>query len=155
MQLLTRSRIYSSRKDSANLPKIRAPRMATLTQATEQQQFVQRIKKTLERRAEELRSGIARTQQDGRALESGLMGDALDRSISDSTKEFLFNKSTQERRLLNLTEVALRRIQEGSFGECSNCGDPINHKRLEAVPWAQYCISCQEKHERGELDPQE
>lgn len=126
--------------------------MATLTQGIDQQ-FVQRIRKTLEGRADELRRAIAKTQQQGRALESGLQGDALDRSITDSTKEFLFSKSTQERRLLNLTEVALRRIQNGTFGECENCGDPINHKRLEAVPWAQFCIECQEKHERGELDP--
>lgn len=113
------------------------------------------MKKTLEQRAEELRLGITRTQQQGRSLESGLQGDALDRSISDSTKEFLFNKSTQERRLLTLTEVALRRIQDGTFGECANCGDPINQKRLEAVPWAQYCIACQEKHERGELNEEQ
>jgi len=125
--------------------------MATLTHGIDQH-FVQRMKKTLEGRAEELRRAIAKTQQQGRALESGLQGDALDRSISDSTKEFLFNKSTQERRLLNLTEIALRRIQNGNFGECENCGEPLNHKRLEAVPWAQYCIECQEKHERGELD---
>ena len=128
--------------------------MATLTQATDQQ-FVQRMKKSLEGRAEELRRAISRTQKDGRTLESGLQGDALDRAITDSTKEFLFNKSTQERRLLNLTEVALRRISDGTFGECANCGNPINHKRLEAVPWAQYCIACQEKHERGELQPEE
>jgi DnaK suppressor protein len=128
--------------------------MATLTQGIDQN-FVQRIRKTLEGRAEELRRGIKKTQQQGRALDSGIQGDALDRSITDSTKEFLFNKSTQERRLLNLTEVALRRIKEGNFGECSNCGEAINHKRLEAVPWAQYCIACQEKLERGELDQEE
>src|SRR3954471_13730142 len=126
--------------------------MATLTQATDQQ-FVQRMKKTLEGRAAELRRTISSTQKQGRALDSGLQGDALDRAISDSTKEFLFNKSTQERRLLNLTEVALRRIGDGTFGECAHCGESINHKRLEAVPWAQYCIACQEQIERGELDP--
>jgi DnaK suppressor protein len=113
------------------------------------------MQKTLEGRADELRRGIKRTQQQGRSLDSGIQGDALDRSITDSTKEFLFNKSTQERRLLNLTEVALRRISEGTFGECANCGSAINQKRLEAVPWAQYCIACQEKQERGELDPPE
>jgi DnaK suppressor protein len=126
--------------------------MATLTHGIDQN-FVQRMKQTLEGRAEELRRGIKRTQQQGRALDSGIQGDALDRSITDSTKEFLFNKSTQERRLLSLTEVALRRISEGTFGECASCAAAINHKRLEAVPWAQYCIACQEKLERGELNP--
>ena len=128
--------------------------MTTLTQGTDKD-FVQRMKKTLEGRAEELRRGITRTQQQGRALDSGIQGDALDRSITDSTKEFLFNKSTQEKRLLNLTEVALRRMSEVTFGECANCGSAINQKRLEAVPWAQYCIACQEKLERGELNPDE
>lgn len=124
--------------------------MTTLTQGTDKQ-FVQRMKKTLEQRAEELREKITRSQKDGRALEPGSQ-DAIDRSVTDSTREFLFNQSTQERRLLNLTEVALRRIAEGAFGECANCGEPINSKRLEAVPWAQYCIACQEKIERGELE---
>ena len=128
--------------------------MATLTQEIDQQ-FVKRMKKMLEGRAEELRRGIARTQEQGRTIESGLMGDALDRATTDSTKEYLFNKSTQERRLLNLTEIALRRIEERTFGECANCGNAINQKRLEAVPWAQYCVPCQEKFERGELNQEE
>jgi DnaK suppressor protein len=128
--------------------------MATTTQTTDPQ-FVRKLKKTLEGRAEELRQGIVRTQEQGRSVESGLMGDALDRSITDSTKEYLFNRSTQERRLLRLTEMALRRMEEGSFGECANCGNAINQKRLEAVPWAQYCVPCQEKFERGELDQEE
>ncbi len=112
---------------------------------------MQRMKRTLEARAEDLRRKISRTQQAGRSVENESQ-DALDRSINDTTKEFLFNQSTQERRLLNLTEVALRRIAEGTFGECENCGEPINAKRLEAVPWARFCIKCQEKHERGELE---
>lgn len=123
--------------------------MTTLTQGTDKQ-FVQRMKKTLETRAQDLRKKIARTQQDGRALDADSQ-DAIDRSVTDSTKEFLFHQSTQERRLLNLTEAALRRIADGTFCECANCGEAINQKRLEAVPWAQYCIACQEKLERGEL----
>jgi DnaK suppressor protein len=125
--------------------------MASTTQVSDPQ-FVKKLKKTLEARAEDLRQGITRSQAQGRSVEGGLMGDALDRSITDSTKEYLFNKSTQERRLLRLTELALRRMDEGSFGECANCGNDINQKRLEAVPWAQYCVPCQEKFERGELN---
>ncbi len=109
------------------------------------------MKKVLQERALELRGTIQRTQQQGRAVEDGLQGDALDRSTIDSAKELLFNQSTQERRLLNLTETALQRINEGSFGECSQCGETINHKRLEAVPWTQHCLVCQEKLENGDL----
>ncbi|HTK94540.1 MAG TPA: TraR/DksA family transcriptional regulator, partial [Terriglobales bacterium] len=67
-------------------------------------------------------------------------------------KEFLFSQSNNERQLLALVEGALNRIREGSFGECINCGNEVNPKRLEAVPWARYCIACQEKMEKGQLE---
>jgi DnaK suppressor protein len=40
--------------------------------------------------------------------------------------------------------AALRRIQEGAFGSCQECDEDIHPKRLAAVPWASYCIRCQE-----------
>jgi DnaK suppressor protein len=40
--------------------------------------------------------------------------------------------------------AALRRIEEGSFGICQGCGENIHPKRLAAVPWAQFCLRCQE-----------
>ena len=40
--------------------------------------------------------------------------------------------------------AALRRIQEGSFGTCQECDEDIHQKRLAAVPWATFCIRCQE-----------
>ena len=45
---------------------------------------------------------------------------------------------------LRNTRAALRRIQEGSFGTCQQCDDDIRLKRLAAVPWATFCIRCQE-----------
>jgi DnaK suppressor protein len=40
--------------------------------------------------------------------------------------------------------AALGRIDDGTYGECLNCGQEIGPKRLEAIPWARYCITCQE-----------
>ena len=48
-----------------------------------------------------------------------------------------------------MVESALERMREGVFGQCVSCGDEINPKRLEAVPWTRYCIQCQEKMEQG------
>ncbi|MGA7769618.1 MAG: TraR/DksA family transcriptional regulator [Candidatus Sulfotelmatobacter sp.] len=48
-----------------------------------------------------------------------------------------------------MVEEALRRVHDGSFGQCLSCGNEINPKRLEAVPWTRYCIACQEKIERA------
>lgn len=45
---------------------------------------------------------------------------------------------------LGLVEEALDRIKVGDYGSCQACGGPISGKRLKAVPWARYCITCQE-----------
>ena len=45
---------------------------------------------------------------------------------------------------LRNARAAMVRIQEGSFGTCQECDEDIHPKRLAAVPWASYCIRCQE-----------
>ena len=45
--------------------------------------------------------------------------------------------------------AALRRIQEGNFGICQECEEEIHPKRLAAVPWATFCIRCQEAADRN------
>jgi DnaK suppressor protein len=50
----------------------------------------------------------------------------------------------REFHLLRDARAALRRIQEGSFGTCQECDEDIHPKRLAAVPWATFCIRCQE-----------
>jgi RNA polymerase-binding protein DksA len=44
---------------------------------------------------------------------------------------------------LEAVEAALRRLDEGTYGRCTNCGKPIAAERLEAIPWAEHCIDCQ------------
>jgi DnaK suppressor protein len=50
-------------------------------------------------------------------------------------------------------KLALERIEEGSYGTCLRCDDDISPKRLEAVPWATYCIRCQNMADREHFDP--
>ncbi len=110
------------------------------------------FKKRLEERQRELRHNVSRTEQDGRAADLDTAQDIADRASSSYTKEFLFHQSSNERQLLQMVEGALSRIREGVFGECISCGNEINAKRLEAVPWTRYCIACQEKLEKGLLE---
>ena len=48
--------------------------------------------------------------------------------------------------LLREVEDALERLREKSYGTCMDCARPVARKRLEAVPWTRYCVSCQERH---------
>jgi len=110
------------------------------------------FKKRLEERQQSLRKMVSRTEEDGRIAADQDAADIADRATSSYTKEFLFSQSNNDRQLLQMVETALLRIREGSFGECVSCGNEINPKRLEAVPWTRYCIACQEKLEQGLLE---
>ena len=59
--------------------------------------------------------------------------------------------SDTERETLLQIEEALRRIDNGAFGSCTSCSKPIGDLRLNAIPWARYCIDCQELEEKGLL----
>lgn len=113
---------------------------------------VEQFKKRLEMRQQELRRLVSRNVQDGRAADEQAAQDIADKAANSYTKEFLFHQSNNDRQLLQLVEEALQRIREGSYGECVNCGNELNAKRLEAVPWTRYCINCQEKVEQGLLE---
>src|SRR6266568_3160127 len=67
---------------------------------------------------------------------------ASQRALAVSNLDREFNQ-------LRNARAALRRIQEGSFGTCQECDDDIAPKRISAVPWAQFCIRCQEAVDRN------
>jgi DnaK suppressor protein len=80
--------------------------------------------------------------------------DTGDKASSSYTKEFMFSRSNNDRMVLKMIREAEERIQAGAYGECTNCGKSVEPKRLEAVPWARYCIACQELEEQGLLAEQ-
>jgi RNA polymerase-binding transcription factor len=106
-------------------------------------------KKKLMTRREELTKTIARTQEEGRAADEDPTVDLADKAANSYTKEFLFGMTNADRTILNMIDEALRRIQSNTYGTCATCEEELQQKRLEAVPWAKNCISCQEKLEQG------
>jgi len=78
--------------------------------------------------------------------------DIVDRANNAYNRELMFSLSDAERSTLLQIENALRRMDEGSYGRCANCGQNINGLRLDAVPWARFCIDCQELAEKGLLE---
>jgi RNA polymerase-binding transcription factor len=113
---------------------------------------LEQLKKRLEERQQELRRQVSNREQDGRNQGEDIAQDIADRAASSYNKEFLFTQSTNERHLLGMVDSALARMREGTYAECIACGNEINLKRLEAVPWTRYCIECQEKLEKGQLE---
>ena len=105
-------------------------------------------KKKLTTRREELMKTIARTQEEGRTADEDPTVDLADKAANSYTKEFLFGMTNTDRKIVNMIDAALKRIQEEEYGVCANCQEEMQQKRLEAVPWAKHCITCQEKADR-------
>lgn len=78
--------------------------------------------------------------------------DIVDRANNSYNRELMFSISDTERLMLLQVEDALNRIEAGTYGRCTNCGNAINPLRLDAVPWARFCIDCQELAEKGLLE---
>lgn len=78
--------------------------------------------------------------------------DIVDRANNSYNRELMFSISDSERQLLLQIEDALTRINVGTYGRCTNCGNTIHPLRLDAVPWARFCIDCQELAEKGLLE---
>src|SRR5262245_9653846 len=99
-----------------------------------------------------LRGVVGRNEDYGREADIKVTQDPADKASNSYTKELLFSQSTNDRQILMQIDEALQRIQDERYGVCSNCGKEIGPKRLEARPWARFCIACQDLHERRLLD---
>jgi DnaK suppressor protein len=64
-------------------------------------------------------------------------------------QEFILGLMDSERKLLREIDGALQRIEEGTYGICEATGQPISRVRLEAIPWARYCVEYVRKLEEG------
>ena len=64
-------------------------------------------------------------------------------------RELDYTLEENEGRLLQAIDAALTRMDDGSYGVCVSCGQPIGAERLEALPWTTQCIDCKRKEERG------
>jgi DnaK suppressor protein len=76
--------------------------------------------------------------------------DEIDQAASDIEQSMRMRLCNREVFLVKRIDEALARIEEGTFGDCSDCGEAIELRRLEARPIATLCISCKEEQERRE-----
>jgi DnaK suppressor protein len=95
---------------------------------------------------QQLQQHVAKVSaEQANALESDDDGvkDSVDLSLLDVSKEIAFRLSERESQIVADIDQALLRIREGSYGICARCGQPINDRRLEAVPTARFDAQCQ------------
>jgi DnaK suppressor protein len=78
--------------------------------------------------------------------------DPVDLAVRNYSKNVMLAVSENESRQLTLIDEALRRVDDKDYGACQNCAKDINPKRLAAIPWARYCLDCQQLVEQGLLD---
>ncbi len=109
------------------------------------------FKEKLRQKQLSLASMVQRTEGYGREKLPETQ-DVADMAVESYTKEFIFGKSSGDRAILQEIAAALSRIEDKSYGNCVNCENPIQPKRLEAVPWAKHCIQCQDLLEKGLLE---
>jgi DnaK suppressor protein len=98
----------------------------------------------LESRQTDLRNGIRSRE----ALTIETSPDELDRIQHASDRDVAIDNRERDSSQLAEVRSALRRVNAGAFGFCLGCEDKINPKRLAAVPWASFCIVCQEALDR-------
>jgi len=78
--------------------------------------------------------------------------DPVDLAVRNYSKNVMLAVSENESRQLALIDDAIQRVEDKEYGDCQNCGNPVNAKRLSAIPWARYCLNCQQLVEQGLLE---
>jgi DnaK suppressor protein len=108
----------------------------------------EKYRTVLETKQSELAAGLR--NRDDIAIEK--TPDAIDEVQLAGERELAIRNLDRESNLLRNVRSALTRMADGSYGVCMHCEEEIKPKRLEAVPWAKYCIRCQEAADRQEFE---
>jgi DnaK suppressor protein len=108
------------------------------------------FKKRLLEKQRQLTTEVGRSALYGKDQEDDSIKDLGDQANTAYTREFFFELGNGNRELLRGVAAALRKIEDGSYGDCERCGEAISEKRLDAVPFARYCIECQRAVEQEE-----
>lgn len=101
-------------------------------------------KKILEKKAEEVRRSMSVQKAAQLVSRLDVPSDEGDLSQQHHEEWIFLNRNTIDMKLLREIADALHRIETDSYGVCLECEEPISQKRLDAVPWARYCVACQE-----------
>jgi DnaK suppressor protein len=133
-------------------PKI-APSPSSAKKETEEERNLRLRRLLVEKRKEILKEIINDTSRYIKGESKQLVDTALDDgdwSIVDLAEDINLKHLSSHRDDLQKLDEAIRKLNEGTYGICEDCGDEISEKRLNILPYAIYCIDCKEKREKIE-----
>jgi RNA polymerase-binding transcription factor len=105
----------------------------------------------LQKQLDELVRGAGKTVEDMTEVEGKTsFPDPTDRASMESDRNFELRIRDRERKLISKVKKALEKVEDGTFGFCEVCGEPIDFKRLEARPVTTHCIECKTSEEEEE-----
>jgi RNA polymerase-binding transcription factor len=104
---------------------------------------LEHFRRILEQQLQQHVANVSTEQANALSSDDDGVKDSVDMSLLDVSKEIAFRLSERESQIVADIDQALLRIREGSYGICASCGQPINERRLEAVPTARYDAQCQ------------
>lgn len=112
--------------------------------------------KAIQRTLEAQRADLLRALNKREEIQIERASDSLDEIQNAANRDLAVRLINREGRLLRQVEAALQRVKDHTYGVCQECEEEITPRRLAAVPWAEFCIRCQERmdaaHSAGEVD---
>jgi DnaK suppressor protein len=114
---------------------------------------VERYKQQLQELEAQLSARATREVSTGRDQRIDTAADTGDTSVADELQSEAFTFAERDATMLQQVRDALRRIEEGTYGRCVVDGEPIEPKRLEAMPWTPYCLKHEQRREAASPPP--
>lgn len=111
---------------------------------------LKKFREILMRRREEIVKTADITKEQGMGFSLDDLPDEADLASSESEQSMSLRLRDRERVLLKKIDKVLKKMEDGTYGDCESCGEEIGIKRLEARPVTDLCIRCKEEQEKME-----
>jgi len=109
-----------------------------------------KFKELLDEKRRAVLDRARKTLTEDMQLDPSDLPDEMDLASAEYNQSFEFRLRGRDKALLGKLDLALKKIDDGTFGQCESCDEPIGKKRLEARPETGLCIRCKEDQERDE-----
>src|ERR1044071_8048839 len=121
---------------------------ATVTNKTNSV-ITKQVRRMLEEKSTELRAHLQMPSSNPMLHAAEDPYDSADWADKSHEEWIFLQTNSADVEVLRDIDAALLRLRDGSYGTCMDCGIAITRKRLDAVPWARFCVTCQERHQTG------